>query len=181
MDIGRHLRILALILATACVLAAQSAHPTAQKEPRFSIFISVEPESVEAGAEVWVKATLTNKAKATTFADLTDKAKDKIILDVTLGHPERDFDVRMYDAEGYLASLTYYGHQVNGEGNIPLVDNMSGVMLRPQDSYKSEIELSQLYDLTRPGKYTIQVQRGDDFTKGVAKSNTVTLTIKPKQ
>lgn len=181
MWLSRSLKILAATLATASCLAAQASPPAKQAEPRFSLTISIEPNIAEVGSHVWVKVILTNKAKATTFADLTDKAKDKIILDVTLGHPERDFDVRMYDAEGNLASLTYYGHQVNGEGDVPLVDNMSGVMLRPQDSYKSEIELSLLYDLTRSGKYTIQVQRGDDLTKGVAKSNTVTLMIMPKQ
>lgn len=182
MGIGRYLRILASILATAAALAAQSAHPTSQKEPRFSISVSVEPEIVEAGSEVWVKATLTNKAKATTFADLTDKAKDKIILYVHSQYlAELDFPVYMYDAEGNLAALKGYGRTVIKHENPPLVDPNVPLTLRPQDSFTGVIELSKLYDLTIPGKYTVQVQIFDDFTKGVVKSNTVALTIEPKQ
>jgi hypothetical protein len=41
------------------------------------------------------------------------------------------------------------------------------------------LPLGQLYDLRRPGKYTIQVSRVDEETKTLVKSNTINITVKP--
>jgi hypothetical protein len=182
MWIGRSLRIPVAILGIAGMLPAQSTPPAKPAEPRFSITISVDPEVVEAGSEVWVKAILTNKAKATTFTDLTDKAKDKIVLYVSSQYlAELDFTIYMYDAEGNLALLKDYGHAVVKHEGEPIAGSVVPLILRPQDSFKREIELSKLYDLTKPGKYAIQVERVDGLTGGVSRSNPVALTIKPKQ
>jgi hypothetical protein len=39
--------------------------------------------------------------------------------------------------------------------------------------------LGQLYDLSQPGEYTVQVSRVDEETKTLVKSNTITITVKP--
>jgi hypothetical protein len=41
------------------------------------------------------------------------------------------------------------------------------------------ISVSDLYDLSKPGQYTIQVRRWDDETKTWVKSNTLTVTVTP--
>ena len=41
------------------------------------------------------------------------------------------------------------------------------------------VSVSDLYDLSKPGQYTIQVRRWDDDTKTWVKSNTITVTVTP--
>jgi len=50
---------------------------------------------------------------------------------------------------------------------------------RPNESTKENIALSDLYDLSHPGQYTIQVSRAvsDKPKDGVVKSNTITVTV----
>jgi hypothetical protein len=53
------------------------------------------------------------------------------------------------------------------------VDVYSAVMveLRPGETRKEEVVISDLFDMSRPGKYSVQVT-----CKG-AKSNTITMTV----
>lgn len=41
------------------------------------------------------------------------------------------------------------------------------------------LPIGELYDLSRPGEYTIQIARVDEETKTLVKSNTVNITVKP--
>jgi hypothetical protein len=49
----------------------------------------------------------------------------------------------------------------------------------PGKVMKTEIRLDEVYDLTSPGKYTIQVSHYDEDNKEEAKSNTLTITVTP--
>jgi hypothetical protein len=49
--------------------------------------------------------------------------------------------------------------------------------LQPGESIKEGIVLNKLYDLSKPGKYTVQVQTQVD-TRGMAGSNKIMITIK---
>lgn len=51
--------------------------------------------------------------------------------------------------------------------------------LAPGETQKDEIPVSKLYDLSKPGRYTIQIQRTDPETKLVVKSNSITVTVTP--
>ena len=42
------------------------------------------------------------------------------------------------------------------------------------------LPISQLYDFGQPGEYTVQIARIDEATKTLVKSNTATITVKPK-
>lgn len=181
MAAGGSLRVSTAILIIAGLLPPQSSAPAKPVDARFSIRITIEPEVVESGTEVWVKAILTNKAKAAPFADLTDKSSGKIVLHVSSQYlAELDFATYVYDAEGKLAPLKDYGRTVVMHEQ-PIADENFPLTLRPQDSFQREIELSKLYDLTKPGRYAIQVERFDDLAGVVSKSNLATLTIKRRQ
>lgn len=43
----------------------------------------------------------------------------------------------------------------------------------------TEIKLDEMYDLSAPGKYTVQVPHYDEDNKEDVKSNTVTITVTP--
>jgi hypothetical protein len=51
--------------------------------------------------------------------------------------------------------------------------------LEPGQSVKQEYPVWDDYDLSKPGKYTIQVSRLDRETNTRVKSNTITITVTP--
>jgi len=53
------------------------------------------------------------------------------------------------------------------------------VSLKPGEDWRTTIWVSDLYDLSEPGEYTVQVRRWDHETKTWVKSNTITVTVTP--
>lgn len=167
MVLARTLNLLLASVAVAGLLTAQSVPPAKQAEARFSIAITVEPTTVKTGSPLTVNVILTNKSKDTIYLDVSAQWM-----------AELDFRIEVRDDQGNLAAVTDYGRNViKHEGGIPIVENYMGVaVLHPGETLKREISISKLYNLNRPGKYTIQAQRIDD-NKAAAKSNTVTVTV----
>jgi len=87
------------------------------------------------------------------------------------------------DAEGKEPPLTQWGRQVFGRtfpGEPDLVLNAVGVVpLQPGESWKTQINLNKLYDLSAPGKYTVQIRYYDDEHKEWVTSKTVTVAVVP--
>ena len=53
------------------------------------------------------------------------------------------------------------------------------VSLKPGEDWRNTLRVSDLYDLSKPGQYTIQVRRWDYETRTWVKSNTVMVTVTP--
>jgi hypothetical protein len=53
------------------------------------------------------------------------------------------------------------------------------VSLKPGQEWVTTIPFGDLYDLSKPGHYTLRVRRWDDETKTWVKSNTITVTVTP--
>jgi len=51
--------------------------------------------------------------------------------------------------------------------------------LDPGKSVTNRVNVTQVYDLSRPGKYTIQVKQYDDESKSFVKPNKITVTVTP--
>src|SRR5690348_13128629 len=51
------------------------------------------------------------------------------------------------------------------------------VLPEPGATFSEDLDLSNLYDLSRPGKYAIQVSRLDLESKTEVRSNTITVTV----
>ncbi len=51
--------------------------------------------------------------------------------------------------------------------------------VKPRETLADVIQLDKLYDLSKPDKYAIQVERIDDDTKAIVKSNKLTVTVTP--
>ena len=51
--------------------------------------------------------------------------------------------------------------------------------MKPWETMTDRVNVSKLYDLTQPGRYTIQFQRLDPETKTFVKSNEITVTLRP--
>ena len=117
---------------------------------------------------------------------VTVKAGSKITLEInvtnTSGHQiEYDpgitklvFEVR--NAQGKPAPLT-----PDGEKLRKLYGSTGHGQFVPQGETLAAggAQLDGIYDLSKPGVYTIQVSRFDDVSKTWVKSNTITLTVTP--
>jgi len=171
LTLRRLVKLFVAIILASGLLAAQSSAPIKEREPRFSIAINAPSNTVKPGSQITVNATLTNKAKDTIYLDASAPWM-----------AELDFRVEVHDVQGNLAPLTDYGRLVlKNEGEVPIVENNGSLaVLHPGDTFKREIVVSKLYDLTQPGKYTIQAQRPDDANGTIAKSNTVNVTVTPQ-
>jgi hypothetical protein len=114
--------------------------------------------SVKAGSKVIVSITPTNRSD------------HKIHFRVE--PMDYRYEVTVYDAQNKMAMETERGRKVKG-ASAKMSYLGGSFWLDPGESRKDELAVSDLYDMSRPGKYRIQVSR-----KG-AKSNTITINVVP--
>jgi hypothetical protein len=87
------------------------------------------------------------------------------------------FDFQIQDSQGnpvsWIAGNDLRKVHEYGSGHVCRVE--------PHDTDVTAIHhLEKLYDLSKPGQYTIQASRFDDTAKTWVKSNTITLTVTPR-
>jgi len=168
-----------MVRAFACSLAVTAvAAALAQKAPRpFSLDISVPHDTVKMSAPIVVEVQLKNTS-------------DHVIYRTSLPggeiHGEMvGFPPIVRDANGKEPPLTKWGRLVFGRDTPE--DNSSGLVLNgllrvpmpPGEVMKTEIRLSELYDLSMAGKYTVQVRRYDQENKERVRSNIIAVTVVP--
>jgi len=90
------------------------------------------------------------------------------------------WDIR--DSASKPVPLTEYGLKANcldSPGGVPRIcaGSTFGDILEPGKSFRQTLALSKEYDLSKPGKYTVQASRFDGKTD--VKSNTLTLAVMP--
>lgn len=151
----------------------QSSHPSLDPDvasrqarrtrPNFSLEIRALQNEVQPGSkilvDVTIKNTLDEEIAMTSFHELG--LRELIIL----------------DSEGKPA-LTKLGQDI-ASGKEFLVGGHSKLFfVQPGKPEKEIITVrSDLYDLNRAGKYTLQVQRLDSVTKTWVKSNVITVSV----
>ncbi len=67
-------------------------------------------------------------------------------------------------------------------------DRTPEIDLEPGASFRDSIDLNRLYDISRPGKYTVALEFVDTATNGggadangdIVKSNVLTVTVMPR-
>jgi hypothetical protein len=162
---------LPLLFASLVFLAAAFGQP---KQPAFSIAISA-PDVISAGSEPKLSIVLKN----------TSDHEIMLGRSVQPGHGELHHDVEVRDDKGDLAPETEYHRKIKGRlsatpGKAPPPPNVRSdifIPMKPGETRNDDLTISKLYDLSKPGKYTIQVSRFDEDTKGVVKSNTITVSV----
>jgi hypothetical protein len=129
----------------------------------FKIAITSAPATVVAGAEVSITVSLTNKS---------DHDVNGGIM-YSRGNLASIFRFEVHDEHGKLVPKRTYPHPELGFPFSVKETNISA-----GETLVLEQEVSALYDMQKPGKYTIQVWRRDP--KYDIKSNVVTVTVTPK-
>ena len=133
-------------------------------QPPFMLTISADPPVVKAGRNVVVAVTMTNTSKhKIECAHPYNRKLDMDILD--------NYDIR--DGRGNLVveNTTTPGFA----GSFP-----PARVLKPGESqHIGDDVLNILYNLSRPGVYTIQMSRAisNNPKDGAVKSNTITVTV----
>ena len=166
MEIWRRFFLSAMILVPTMALA-QSQQPGPQAA--FSIAISAPQTVVKSGSDVTVNIALTNASgdKINVGQDVSRK-----------GEFHYQFDIR--DGKRNHATKTKYFRSLRGDevGRGAVI--MRGTIIRtlqPGQTLLDEVNLTKLFDLNQPGKYTIQVERRDEDSKIVVKSNVIEVTV----
>lgn len=131
--------------------AAQSGAP-------FALAITTPEESVKSGSDIPLRMYTTN-----------------------LTSHELAFDCAKYDEQAYDAGgkpLPWIG----GAGLRSVIETGNGHTCGVEPHGTEErlaAHIDKLYDLSKPGTYTIQASRVDEESKAVVKSNIITVTVVP--
>jgi len=165
------------LFALPFVLAMAAGMAMGQTAKRsFTLVISADSSIVKQGSPISIKIELRNISDHNigwTMAPGGDLHGEII-----------GFPPILRDVQGREPPLTKWGRKVLGRGgapdDAPLVRNaVFRYEMPPGKVMKTEIRLDEVYDLTSPGKYTIQVSHYDEDNKEEAKSNTLTITVTP--
>jgi hypothetical protein len=166
-----------LVLIGASVLLA--GHVVQAGSQPFTLTLGVEEPLVsgyqtsdgilvlKTGAKIYLTIKTTNTSK--------HEIGCEVIADYMIGlDPRYEYDVR--DSQGKPVREHLIEHkELAGRAVQGL-----GCKLKPgESSTQGGNDITRLYDLSQPGKYTIQVSRpaSDNPTDGVVKSNTLRLSI----
>ena len=132
------------------------------KNPPFKIAITAENSTVVAGAEVSIKVSLTN----TSDHDVREGVM------YGRGNIASIYRFEVRDEHGEMVPKRTYPHPELGYPGSVGFSTIS-----PKQTITENQEVSALYDMRKPGKYTIQVwKRNPEYD---IKSNVVTVTVTP--
>jgi hypothetical protein len=148
-------------LYSASIGSAQSVASKSSSERPFSIEISPVERDVKLGSEVYVKVRVTNTSTHDTVARGGFYAQG---LNMSFGYDCRNAG----------------GESVNKEV-FPVGSIHGASPLGPGGSSEETAPISRACDLSRPGRYDIQVSRQipNDPKNRIIRSNTIEITIQP--
>jgi hypothetical protein len=127
-----------------CFLAALLL--LADPKPPLSVVVSPGFQTVKSGADVRLKATITNTS-----------SRELIFFD---RNPICDYPIKIRDADGNQPPETVATQQSHCDRKPPLGDARNILIrLKPGDSFDDEITVSFYDDVRRVGTYTVQVSR----------------------
>jgi hypothetical protein len=90
------------------------------------------------------------------------------------------FKLDVRDSDGIKVGLRH-SDRVDGDGRGVIVLGSPATLLQPNESRMEVIPLANLFDIRKPGDYTIQVWAhvSDDPKSDIVKSNIITVTVLP--
>jgi hypothetical protein len=172
----RSLSAILIAIATFCFCRAADAEGQTPRPP-FSLTLVADNATLKTGSPVWVNITLKNKSKYS-------------ISVYTEGTPDQGgfvYKADVWGEEGSIAPETKFYRRLQGHdtpeefAREPYVIVGSGGegSLAPNKTVTDRIDVARLYDLNRPDKYTIQLQRFDLESNTWVKSNKVQVRVIP--
>jgi hypothetical protein len=133
-------------------------------KPAISLTVSVNPQQIKLGESTQLEVSLTNLSGGEIFVykDIGDS-------------DDWSYEVSAVDDKGVEAPTTPYYRYLKG-GRLPgdphyVPRSRHAVPVEPGKVLKSQINLAHLRLLDHTGTYTIWVERNDDISKSLVKSN----------
>lgn len=168
------MRISRPVLLTTLLVVVVLQHPvfSSNAPQSFSIVISTAQTEFKAGSKVELQIALTNTSNQS-LAVRQEKGEPSAELD--------GFVIAVRDSSSTPARETKYGRVVTGkeESTEGLVSSGVQGSLPPRQTFKDATILNKLFDITKAGKYKIQVSRFDTITKTWVMSNEITVVVTP--
>ena len=168
-----HPRWSSLILTTVVsilgftALAVQGARATGAVKAAFSLIISAPQSSVKSGAPVWIEVTMANNSNHR-IAVTREPSED-------LDQGGWVYEVDVHGDKGGAPPQTEYARNIINGG----LRSTGLIPLYPGKTIIDRVNVSKLYDLSRPGTYTIQVQEFDVSSSSPVMSNKITVKVTP--
>ena len=171
----RALVMIATLTFVSAGIYAQDGKAAQSAKPAFTLrVVPVEP-NIKAGSKVLVDITLQNISGRT------------ISSEGAWGGEGFEYPMHVWDEKGILAPETRYGrlknnHETAEDAAGPFqVLSYKGVnrALGSGKSLTDRVNVTYVYDLSKPGKYTIEIEQYDDESKNFVKSNKVTVIVTP--
>jgi hypothetical protein len=153
--------IVGLLGILACAQSMQSSQPG---QATFSLTISTPQNTVRVGSDVKLEITMTNTSD------------QDIFYGADLGGKVQPFAVDVRDTSGNLVPKRPRKDKEPRGGSFLLIP------IHPAKSIKREWILNKDFDISKPGRYTVQAKREAGATNsGVlhVKSNRITITVVP--
>jgi len=91
-----------------------------------------------------------------------------------------DYELEVRDNSGQRPSETSYKRELKCNNKFVVTTGKNSIRtLKPRESYSDLMIVNQQYDLSRPGKYTIQVSRAipQELGGGNVESNVIGFTV----
>jgi hypothetical protein len=144
---------------------------SADKQQLFSLAIAPSTVTLKSGAELRLRVTVTNTS---------DRRIGFIRSPAALPEEGLRYNIDVRDPQGQSAPPSASARQLSKNTTVILGSNVAR-WLNPGESFVDEIDITKLYDLSQPGKYSIAVAReippAQNLGKGIVKSNSITVRV----
>jgi len=170
------LQLLLLIAFAVISFSARASQQPPQQtvaQPTVSVTIHAKDRSIRAGSPIWVDITQKNKSHNILPVGRErpidmDQGGVSFLVDVRDSHGVRPPESTFY--RRILGHLTPEEKAAIGPDQIQMFRG-TAILLKPGEKTTNRIDVGRLYDLTKPGKYTIQI--------ACVKSNKISVRITP--
>jgi hypothetical protein len=89
---------------------------------------------------------------------------------------ERDFQIDVLEDQGHSAPRTAYGKKIDGQVGL-YSGSIGSHLLKRGGSLVEQADLSEIFDLTKPGSYTVRAKTSDNRNAVVVTSNSIIFTV----
>ncbi len=149
------------VLASPCVMAVGQSSPI-----EVSIEIKAHQHTFHPGEQIIPVITVENTS---------DSAAELPQTCVGLDCDTLDNEISLTDASGHSPPMTALGKKITSVSNL---GPRRALRLQPGASKQVNLDISQMYDLSSAGKYTISISRFVRSPRGSAKSNPLKIVIR---
>jgi hypothetical protein len=144
------------------ILIALFARPVLAAKAPFSIHIAAIHNPVPSGVQI--TSTITNISNREITLHMVNQC---------------DYSMDVRGEHGKLRPETLFKQNLDCSHPGTLTGRNMIIVLKPQESTSEEVSVSELFDMTNPGEYTVRVSRNVSISKkdGVVKSNKIVVSV----